>query len=92
MIDVVRISDAEFEVSVEEGGTRTKHVVGVHPRDLERYAPSADPQELVRASFEFLLAREPKESILPRFDLSAIERYFPEYPTQIRQALRAAGR
>ena len=27
----------------------------------------------------FLLAREPKESILKTFDLSVIKRYFPEY-------------
>ena len=36
-------------------------------------------EELVRRSFEFLLEREPKESILSRFDLTVISRYFPEY-------------
>jgi len=35
--------------------------------------------ELVRASFDFLLAREPKESILKAFDLAVIKRYFPDY-------------
>jgi hypothetical protein len=42
---------------------------------------------LVRASFEFLLDREPKESILPQFDLPTIERYFPDYPERIRERL-----
>jgi hypothetical protein len=37
----------------------------------------------VRRSFEFLLAREDNTSILREFDLSTIERYFPEYPRQI---------
>ena len=31
----------------------------------------------------FLLERESKESILRRFELPAIERYFPDYPTRI---------
>ena len=39
------------------------------------------------ASFRFLLAREPKESILSRFELPVIERYFPEYPEEIRGRL-----
>lgn len=38
-----------------------------------------DVADLVRRSFEFLLAREPNTSILGEFDLSVIERYFPEY-------------
>jgi len=36
-------------------------------------------EELVSDSFGFLLAREPKDSILKAFDLSVIKRYFPEY-------------
>jgi hypothetical protein len=43
--------------------------------------------DLVRASFGFLLEREPRESILRSFDLSAISRYFPEYEREIRQRL-----
>lgn len=41
--------------------------------------PAADPLELVRLSFEFLLEREPAGSILERFDLDVISRYFPDY-------------
>jgi hypothetical protein len=52
---------------------------------IERYAPGAAPERLLKASFEFLLEREPKESILSRFELPVIERYFPEYPRTIRQ-------
>jgi hypothetical protein len=46
-----------------------------------------EPEELVRRSFEFLLEREPKESILSRFDLSVINRYFPEYEREIKRSL-----
>jgi hypothetical protein len=51
----------------------------VWPSDIERYAPGALPEDLLEASFTFLLEREPKEAILGRFELPVIERYFPEY-------------
>lgn len=35
--------------------------------------------QLVLDSLMFLLAREPKENILPEFDLADISKYFPEY-------------
>jgi len=41
----------------------------------------------VRRSFEFLLERESKDSILARFDLSVISRYFPEYEREIKRRL-----
>jgi hypothetical protein len=34
---------------------------------------------IVPAAFRFLLDREPKESILGHFDVTAISRYFPEF-------------
>ncbi|HVN12820.1 MAG TPA: hypothetical protein VMT69_12060 [Kineosporiaceae bacterium] len=41
------------------------------------------PDELVRASFEFLLEREPATSILREFSLDVISTYFPGYPAEI---------
>jgi len=67
-------------------GAPTSHVVSVATADLDRLAPGADdPEDLVRRSFVFLLAREPRESILGRFDLPLIGRYFPEYEREIRR-------
>jgi hypothetical protein len=67
-------------------GTPTRHEVTVTTADLERLAPgTVSPEGLVRRSMMFLLAREPKESILRRFDLPLIGRYFPEYEREIRQ-------
>lgn len=74
--------------SVKVGGpvAPTRHVVLVSAADLARLAPGAtDPEDLVRRSFVFLLAREPRESILARFDLPLIGRYFPEYEREIRR-------
>jgi hypothetical protein len=73
---------------VEVGGPEapTAHVVSVSAADLARLAPgAADPEDLVRRSFAFLLAREPRESILGRFDLPLIGRYFPEYERMVRR-------
>jgi hypothetical protein len=78
-ITIVHEGGSRFVVTVEEGGRSTTHEVTVWPSDVARYAPGATPEALLRASFEFLLAREPKESILRRFELAVIERYFPEY-------------
>jgi hypothetical protein len=74
----------DCHVEVAENGSRTVHAVRVPAADLGRLAPGApDPHELVARSFRFLLARERKESILPRFELRDIARYFPEYDREI---------
>ena len=73
-------------VIVGGAGAPTAHEVSVTAADLARLAPGASsPEDLVRRSFVFLLAREPKESILRRFDLPLIGRYFPDYEPEIRR-------
>ena len=73
-------------VRVTGAGPATDHGVTVAAADLERLAPGAtDPEDLVRRSFAFLLAREPNTSILRRFDLAVIGTYFPEYEREIRR-------
>jgi hypothetical protein len=57
----------------------THHVVRVSGKDFDRWRRGRSAEELVRDSFAFLLGREPKESILKEFDLSVIQRYFPDY-------------
>jgi hypothetical protein len=71
-------------VTVSGRGTETHHAVTVHAADLARFAPDGShPDDLIRRSFEFLLTREPKESILATFDLPVIGRYFPDYEATI---------
>jgi hypothetical protein len=73
-------------VQVAGDGPTTDHEVTVQAADLVRLAPgAADPEDLVRRSFAFLLAREPNTSILRRFDLLVIGTYFPEYEREIRR-------
>ena len=73
-------------VTVGDDARATEHEVAVTDDVLARLAPAdADPSRLVRESFEFLLAREPRESILRSFELPVIGRYFPEWETQLRR-------
>ena len=65
-----------------KGRQTTTHRVRVSRADRERYG-GGDVTLLVTRSFEFLLAREDNTSILREFDLSTIERYFPEYAREI---------
>ena len=39
--------------------------------------------KLIELSFEFLLKREPNTSIMPAFELSIINNYFPEFENEI---------
>ena len=83
----VRVGTDPVRYAVVVDGRR--YDVRVTASDAERLAPGADSVELVRESFRFLLEREPPSSILSRFDLPVIARYFPEYPGEIRRRLGA---
>jgi hypothetical protein len=75
---------------VVSNGERTAHLVDVSEADLERMDPEAsEPDRLVRASFEFLLEREPNTAILREFELPEIAGYFPEYEATVRARLAA---
>lgn len=76
----------QCQVTVGDDARATQHEVTVDQRLLGRLRPgAADPVGLVSDSFEFLLAREPRESILRSFDLPLIGRYFPDWESEIRQ-------
>jgi hypothetical protein len=85
---VARQGDGSYAVKVRAAKAETSHVVSV-PAALAESLGMADlpGEELVRASFAFLLDREPATSILPRFSLDTIGRYFPEYAGELRHYL-----
>jgi hypothetical protein len=91
MVTVSAESDGEdwlCEVTVDHAGQRSRHAVTVTRADLERWAGGTerkDVEELVSQSFDFLLEREPPDSILATFNLSVIPRYFPEYDAAFRR-------
>ena len=79
-------------VRVRDDRSATDHEVLVDEIDLPAAldgAETPDVERLVRATFEFLLEREPKESILRRFELPVVGRYFAEYPEDIARRVGA---
>jgi cytochrome P450 len=87
MIEIRRIADDdpfEFDVVVRQGKGTTLHHVTLSRELYERLiAGMHTPERLIEAAFRFLLDREPKESILRRFDVSVIARYFPEFEREL---------
>ena len=82
MIEVRQTSDADpfaFEVVVRDAHNASRHdVTMTHATFTRLTADKRTPAQCVEAAFRFLLDREPKESILSRFDVDVIARYFPE--------------
>ena len=91
MISVRKIDDETFEVSVA-AAVKTQHRVTLRAADRVRLAGhDTSAERLIEESFRFLLDREPNTSILDRFDLPVIGRYFPEYAAEMRRRFGAAG-
>jgi hypothetical protein len=80
----------EIEITESDGsGSQTTHQVTM---DKNYYMDLTEngriiPEEFVKKSFEFLLERESKDSILRRFDIVQINDFFPEYEKEIKKSL-----
>jgi len=86
MIEVKKISEQQFLVKVKEESSESRHTVYLDDEYYQKLTNGKTPrEELVKKSFEFLLERESKESILSEFNLRIIGNYFPEYEGKIRR-------
>lgn len=87
MIQVRRTDEGDplgFDVIVREGKGETRHHVTLSRAVCERLTGGKHtPEACLEAAFRFLLDREPKESILGRFDVTVISRYFPEFEREL---------
>ena len=87
VIKVERTSEGdplEFEVVVSAGNGETRHHVTLARDTCKRLTMGTHtPEHCIEAAFQFLLDREPKESILRRFDITVISRYFPEFEREL---------
>jgi hypothetical protein len=74
----------QFDVVVRDQDGETRHHVTISRATCERLSGGQhEPERCIAAAFRFLLDREPKESILGRFDVTVISRYFPEFEQQL---------
>ena len=82
-IHVRKMEGDTFEVTVKDGSATT-HTVMLSQEYYQKIAGGNISEEtLIEKSFEFLLERESNTSILSRFELPVIGRYFPEYEKTI---------
>lgn len=73
-----------YDVRVQQGGKDYAFRVTLSWSDYEHWSHGrVAPERVVRAAFEFLLAREPAAEILSRFDCATIRRFFPEVDAQL---------
>lgn len=86
-VEVSPIDEERFQVTIDEETSTSSHEVTATAAQVERIAPRTEPGQLVEASVRFLLDREPKESIMSRFDLDVISRFFPEYESTVKSYL-----
>jgi len=85
MITVKSAGKDKYLVTVAEGSSQTKHNITLAESYYQKLTGGKiTKEELIKKSFEFLLERESKESILSSFDLPLINRYFPEYERTIK--------
>jgi hypothetical protein len=80
MIEVKKKNQNVFAVVVRENDTQSQHSVTLDDAYYQLLTQGkVAKEELIRKSFQFLLEREPKESILSTFNLNMVKRYFPEF-------------
>ena len=81
---ITELSKDKFEITVNADQI-TKHVVSVTDQMLLNLTNNKiSKEELLNFSFNFLLEREPNTSILSKFDIIVISKYFPEYTNKVR--------
>jgi hypothetical protein len=69
-----------FKVTVKEKNGETQHQVTMSRSIYKKLTGGKVSAEwCIEAAFLFLLDHEPKESILSRFDVTVISRYFPSF-------------
>ena len=60
-----------------------EYVVTMSGDEYRRYSSTEEPDEVIRATFKFLLDQEDPEMIFERFSISTVEQHFPEYPDRL---------
>ena len=95
MISVTLVDTNTYEVVCSRGAgdpgeakQETVHRVRMSPETYRKLCGGAFTHEwLIVQAFQFLLERESNTEILEEFDLSTINRYFPEFEDEIARRL-----
>ena len=82
-VSINKLSDDVFEVTVAKTSTTT-HIVILSDQSLSDLSDNhATKAQLLEFSFRYLLHREPNTSILSKFDINVISKYFSNYKDEV---------
>ena len=76
---------AIFQVKVRDEKGQSEHRVRMSHDYHQKLANGKTPEEFIKTCFEFLLSKEPKESILSEFDVPKISTFFSEFEDEIKK-------
>ena len=79
LIAIQKVNENEFLVRINKD-TETRHTVIVSDEDHKKFSlGELTKEQLVKKSILFLLQKENQTSILKKFHVGEIEKYFPEF-------------
>jgi len=74
----------EFKVTLTDAQGYTEHNVKIQNKFMANFNEGVLPNDVIVASFEFLLTKEPKEMIYKEFDVEVIGKFFPDYLAKLK--------
>ena len=84
-ISIKKQTEDVFVVTVA-GNATTTHTVTVTDQSLTDLTDDkVTKEQLLEFSFNFLLDREPNTSILSKFDINVISKYFSDYRDEVKR-------
>lgn len=84
-ISIKKLTDDVFQVTVADSMITT-HEVTVTDQSLTDLTDNkVTKEQFLELSFNFLLDREPNTSILSKFDINVISKYFSDYRVEVRR-------
>ena len=84
-VSIKKRTDDVFQVTVADSMTTT-HEVTVNDQSLTDLTDDkVTKEQLLEFSFNFLLDREPNTSILSKFDINVISKYFSDYRDEVKR-------
>ena len=84
-VSIKKRTDDVFQVTVADSITTT-HEVTVNDQSLTDLTDDkVTKEQLLEFSFNFLLDREPSSSILSKFDINVISKYFSDYRDEVKR-------
>ena len=84
-VSIKKRTDDVFQVTVADSITTTHEVTVTDQSLTDLTDDKVTKEQLLEFSFNFLLDREPNTSILSKFDINVISKYFSDYRDEVKR-------